>query len=688
MQGRSDNTLSALALGQLFPWARAGLLRHGRRADDELEGLRRGIGLALTGYGGVEWPEIDLLLAEAVRESGTGLAALVSEPAGDLPSLYLFTLLAAVELDHGIATLLARTQPPTAAGWLRVGSADALLADLFPDAPALDIGACALARDRLILFDGVGPAVQQQVYTSGDYWKALTSGHLPAELTAIDIAVADPAADGLDAGLLREGAAALARGQGIVVQADAHTAQTATAALAARLQRRAVAIGHEDWRQRSLRALTRYAGWLPLVDCREHDGTPVEAAEIGRQAVLLLRGDEQMPDHYRRLPLPDAEPFRRRRWWQAQIGDEGPVETLASARLGRGAIERIGEQLVGAACSRDERRGPPSMRRGAEPSRSIAAGGGVSAPAKSVLAEAAPSGAALLRQVRLIRTADASSHLRRVAQPVDTHCGDDMLVLAPDTAAALERCRCRCLRRDYGDLGMGESIRATADSGVVLLFSGASGTGKTLAGAWLASRLGAPLYRIDLAMVMNKYVGETEKNLSLALDEAARADILLLFDEADALFGKRSDSGHGGERFANMLTNFLLTRIESHPGICVLTTNAGNRMDSAFVRRIDISVEFKPLDIEQRVTLWRRLLAGRDPGGDLCRRIARHCDLAPGHVRNIVVNACCWYPEQSPLTPAALWQAIDEEYRKASRAMPSQLMALRDVAVEGEQGGL
>jgi len=638
MHGRPDSTLSALALGQLFPWARAGLLRHGRRGSDKLEGLRRGIGLSLTGYGGVEWPEIDLLLAEAVRDSGTGLAALVPEPTRDLPALYLFTLLAAVELDRGTATLLAEVQPPTPAGWLRVGVAGDLLADLFPDAPVLDVAACPLARHRLLLFDGAGPAVQQQVYTGAEHWQALAAGRLPRELAAIEDPDPDPAAEAAgDAGVLREAAAALRRGQGIALQADEPGARLLTAALARQLGRRPVTLGHEDWRRRSLRALTRFAGWLPLVDCREHEGTPVAAAEIDRQALLLLRGDQQMPDHYRRLPLPDAEPAQRRRWWRRFVADQGLVETLASARLGRGAVERIGEQLVG----------DPADH--ADP----------------------------LRRVRLIRSADASSHLRRVAQAVDTHCEDAMLVLEAETAAGLERCRRRCLQRDYAGLGMGESIRATADSGVMLLFSGASGTGKTLAASWLASRLGGPLYRIDLAMVMNKYVGETEKNLSLALDEAARADIMLLFDEADALFGKRSDSGHGGDRFANMLTNFLLSRIEDHPGIVVLTTNAGNRMDSAFVRRIDIGVEFKPLDAERRALLWQRLLAARDPGGDLCRRIARHCDLAPGHVRNIVVNACCWYPEQQPLTPAALWQAIDEEYRKASRAMPSQLMALR-----------
>jgi hypothetical protein len=465
------------------------------------------------------------------------------------------------------------------------------------------------------------------------------------ELTPINVVV--PAGDPETASAL--GAAGLlGRGRGVALRTDAHAARAFTAALAERLGRRPMEVTHEDWRQRSVRAVCRLAGWLPLVDCREHAGIPIEAAEIDRQAVLLLRGDQRMPDGHVAIDLPEADPARRRHWWRRWLDDEALLEPLASARLSRGAVERIGGQL------------------GTELATGLGTGHGA-------------DDADLLRRVRLIRSADGSAHLKRVAAPVDTHIGDDLLVLADDTRAALERCHRRCLARDYAGLGMGATIRVTAVPGVALLFAGASGTGKTLAASWLASRLGAPLYRIDLAMVMNKYVGETEKNLSLALDEAARADVMLLFDEADALFGKRSDGSHGGERFANMLTNFLLSRIESHPGICVLTTNAGNRMDSAFLRRIDIAVEFRPLEAADRLALWQRLLGGRAPAdAGLLVRLSRHCDLAPGHVRNIVVNACCWNPDGAPLSAAALWEALDEEYRKASRSLPSQLMALRE----------
>ena len=625
---------------ELFTWVKVGLLRYQQQGpvehDDEIAVLKQQLATALTGFDQMRWSEIDLLLAEHLMQVGGGLSALVVDPARDLPQLFLFTLCSAIELDRDAARALARVQGIGRPGWLQIGTATAVLDFLFPRADPLDISDCRLARERLLLFDGPGPAVLQHVYTSGDHWKALQSGQLLSEFEPIE-APADGASGGLaPAELVAHAAALLRGGNGVALQTDHHSARGLVAQVAAVLQRRAVAISQSDWQQRSVRAVARYADWLPLVDCLRADAGVTAAAGIDGQSVLLVRSDQALPDRHIRLTLPSADSEARRQWWRSWIGDHPALLPLASAKLSYAAIERIGRQLP------------------------------------------QPDAAQLPRRIRQVRTADGSAHLRRVALPVDTHIDDAMLVLPSSTQDALERCYQRCLQREYQHLGMGATIRATASNGVVLLFSGASGTGKTLASAWLASRLAAPLYRIDLAMVMNKYVGETEKNLSLALDEAARDDVILLFDEADALFGKRSEGSHGGDRFANMLTNFLLSRIETHSGIVVLTTNAGNRMDSAFVRRIDIAVEFLAPRFAERLLLWQRLLAGRAPAPGPLRRIARHCELSPGHVRNIVVNACCWYPEQTPLTVAVLWQALDEEYRKAGRSMPSQLMALKE----------
>ncbi|MBL8072608.1 MAG: ATP-binding protein, partial [Nitrospira sp.] len=139
-----------------------------------------------------------------------------------------------------------------------------------------------------------------------------------------------------------------------------------------------------------------------------------------------------------------------------------------------------------------------------------------------------------------------------------------------------------------------------------------------------ARACGAPLYRVDIGALMNKYIGETEKNLAALLDHAAGTDAMLLFDEADALFGRRSDGGDTGERFANLLTNYLLTRIESHPGLVVLTSNHRARIDAAFTRRLDAIVEFPLPGPEERLALWLALLGERAPARSDLQHLASY----------------------------------------------------------------
>src|SRR5262249_53019123 len=140
--------------------------------------------------------------------------------------------------------------------------------------------------------------------------------------------------------------------------------------------------------------------------------------------------------------------------------------------------------------------------------------------------------------------------------------------------------------------------------GVRALFTGPSGTGKTLAAGWLATRLGLPLYRVDLASVTSKYIGETEKNLARLLARAERTEALLLFDEADSLFGKRTEVREANDRFANAQTNYLLQRMETFDGIALLTSNSRARFDAAFARRLDMVIEFPPPAVSERRALW------------------------------------------------------------------------------------
>jgi len=128
--------------------------------------------------------------------------------------------------------------------------------------------------------------------------------------------------------------------------------------------------------------------------------------------------------------------------------------------------------------------------------------------------------------------------------------------------------------------------------GLNVLFSGASGSGKTMAAEAMASDLGMPLYKIDLSAVVNKYIGETEKNLSQIFDAAERSDCVLLFDEADALFGKRSDVKDSHDRYANIEVSYLLQRLEAYRGLVILTSNLKSTSDEAFVRRLDCVIMF------------------------------------------------------------------------------------------------
>jgi len=147
-----------------------------------------------------------------------------------------------------------------------------------------------------------------------------------------------------------------------------------------------------------------------------------------------------------------------------------------------------------------------------------------------------------------------------------------------------------------------------------------------------------------------------------------------VLDEADSLFGRRGDAKESGERYANMLTNFLLTRIENHPGIVILTSNSRSRIDAAFSRRFDAIIEFPLPGVEERYRLWLSHLGGRAPDDPVCRLLASYSDLAGGHIRNVVLNAAAISPEaEQPLPTAALVEALRAEYRKVGRTMPPQL---------------
>ncbi|MFD5052483.1 ATP-binding protein [Streptomyces tendae] len=262
------------------------------------------------------------------------------------------------------------------------------------------------------------------------------------------------------------------------------------------------------------------------------------------------------------------------------------------------------------------------------------------------------------------------SHARRIRPDVDWQD----LVLPHKPLVQLRELALRARHRDrvLGDWRL--SAGGGRGRGVLGLFAGESGTGKTLSAEVVAADLGLDLYVVQLSSVVDKYVGETEKNLERIFTEADRTDAVLLFDEADAVFGKRSEVKDAHDKYANMESAYLLQRLESFDGIALLTTNLRANIDEAFTRRLDLVVDFPFPDVEQRLALWRHSLSrvpsaeGIDPGV-----LARDFELAGGSIRSAVVTAAYLAAGRDDMVTADdLLEGARREYRKAGRLVPGE----------------
>jgi SpoVK/Ycf46/Vps4 family AAA+-type ATPase len=181
--------------------------------------------------------------------------------------------------------------------------------------------------------------------------------------------------------------------------------------------------------------------------------------------------------------------------------------------------------------------------------------------------------------------------------------------------------------------------RGSRGLGISALFAGPSGTGKTLAAEVMAAELGLDLYRIDLSQVVNKYIGETEKNLRRVFDAAEEGGAVLLFDEADALFGKRSEVKDSHDRYANIEVSYLLQRMEAYRGLAILTTNLKSSLDTAFLRRLRFVVSFPFPDAAQRARIWDRAFPAGTPTAGLDAEKLARLNVAGGNIRNIALGA-------------------------------------------------
>ncbi len=262
----------------------------------------------------------------------------------------------------------------------------------------------------------------------------------------------------------------------------------------------------------------------------------------------------------------------------------------------------------------------------------------------------------------------------------------DDLVCVASTGSKLDELERRCRHRERVLDTLGRAFDSNSNRGVRALFSGASGTGKTLAARILAAEIGMDLYRVDLAAVINKYIGETEKNLHKVLSRAEALDVVLLLDEGDSLLGQRTEVRSANDRYANLETNYLLQRLENYQGIVVVTTNLGDNVDSAFQRRMDVVVPFfRPQPEERWLILEHHLPANHAVEPELLERLALSCQLTGGQLRNVALHACLLALDEGggPVDRYHLETAVRSEYRKAGAAFP-----LTDVDRRDGHGGV
>jgi SpoVK/Ycf46/Vps4 family AAA+-type ATPase len=262
------------------------------------------------------------------------------------------------------------------------------------------------------------------------------------------------------------------------------------------------------------------------------------------------------------------------------------------------------------------------------------------------------------------------SRLNGLAQRIESANGWEDLVLPDPQLQILRQIAAQVRNRFTVYESWGFAEKGNRGLGMSALFAGPSGTGKTLAAEVLANDLQLDLYRIDLSSVVSKYIGETEKNLRRVFDAAEDSGAILLFDEADALFGKRSEVRDSHDRYANVEISYLLQRMEAYRGLAILTTNMKSALDSAFQRRLRFVVHFPFPGQEHRQEIWRKIFPLATPvkGLDYVKLARLH--VAGGHIRNIAVNAAFLAAEASePVGMAHLLQAAHSEASKGEQPL-------------------
>jgi hypothetical protein len=269
--------------------------------------------------------------------------------------------------------------------------------------------------------------------------------------------------------------------------------------------------------------------------------------------------------------------------------------------------------------------------------------------------------------------ASSRARLEALAQRLEPRAQWSDLVLPPAELALLHEIAAQVGQRSrvYEDWGFAEHM--SRGLGISVLFAGPSGTGKTLAAEVLANELGLGLYRIDLSAVVSKYIGETEKNLRRMFDAAEEGAAVLFFDEADALFGKRSEVKDSHDRYANIEINYLLQRMEGYRGLAILATNMKRSLDQAFMRRLRFVIDFPFPALAQRRDLWAAVFPASTPTQDLELDRLAQLPATGGMVRNIALNAAFAAADAGePVTMPIVLAAARTEFRKLELPIPER----------------
>ena len=293
--------------------------------------------------------------------------------------------------------------------------------------------------------------------------------------------------------------------------------------------------------------------------------------------------------------------------------------------------------------------------------------GGIYAAVESAVNDAGPGAPPDMDRLLSAVRKSFDHGLTGLADIVDNPMTFDDIVLRPETRQSVGDVLMFARHADKVFRQWGFAKKGPGGRGLSVLFSGPPGTGKTLMAGVLAKDLGRVLYRVDLSRIVDKYIGETEKNLGKVFDEAERAQAVLLFDEADSLFAKRTQVKSSNDRYANLEVNYLLQRLEAYDGVSILTTNFATSIDDAFQRRIRFKIEFPMPEPPERAELWRTLLPPGAPVKDDVdwEHLGERFEFSGGHIRNCVLRAAMYAAERGqPIGEDELYQAGIAEGRE------------------------